>query len=355
MTSEVHEPPHATSALPGLQGAIGPDPEDFRVEELPAYLPSGEGEHLYVELEKRELSTPDLVRRVAEAAAVEARDIGYAGLKDKHAVTSQWLSLPGRAKPPESWILSDGIRVLRASRHGNKLRTGHLNGNRFRIGLVGVDTEALSRAQAIADHLRQHGMPNYFGAQRFGRGGENVARALGWLAGGGRARLSPFLLKLYPSVVQSEVFNRYLTLRAAEGLDRALIGEVVRLEGSYASFVVEDPEAETRRWLARDIQLTGPMPGPKMRPASGRPSQLETQAAAALGLDERSAQVLAKFAPGARRDLLVFAKDLAISAGEPGRLWLEFSLPAGSYATVLVRELLRGRLLDPDAQRGADA
>lgn len=355
MTSDVHEPPHATSELPGIQGTIGPNPEDFRVEEIPAYLPSGEGEHLYVELEKRALSTPELVRRVALAAAVEPRDIGYAGLKDKHAVTSQWLSLPGRAKPPEAWTLPDGIRVLKASRHANKLRTGHLTGNKFRINLVGIDSEAPSRAQAIADRLRTHGMPNYFGAQRFGRGGENVTRALGWLAGGGRARLSPFLLKLYPSVVQAEVFNRYLTLRSGEGLDRTLAGEVVRLEGSYASFVVEDAEAETRRWLARDIQLTGPMPGPKMRAANGRPLELEAQAGAALGLDERILQVLGKFAPGARRDLLVFAKDLSIEANEPARLSLQFSLPAGSYATVLVRELLRGRLVESDPSHDAEA
>ena len=105
MTIEVHEPPHATSDLPGISGAIGGSPEDFQVEEIPAYLPSGEGEHWYVQLEKRELSTPELVRRVAALAQIEARDIGYAGLKDKHAVTSQWLSLPSRAPAPDTWSL----------------------------------------------------------------------------------------------------------------------------------------------------------------------------------------------------------------------------------------------------------
>lgn len=351
MEAEIHEPPHATSELPGISGAIGEAPEDFRVQEIPAYLPSGEGEHWYVELEKRLLSTPDLVRRVSEAAGVEPRDIGYAGLKDKHAITTQWLSLPGRASAPDSWSLPEAIRVLRVSRHANKLRTGHLNGNRFRIGLSGVEPDALPRAQAIAARLREQGLPNYFGAQRFGRGGENLSRALSWLAGGGRARLPPFLLKLYPSVVQSELFNRYLTLRKELGLEQTLLGEVVRLEGSYASFVVEDPEAETRRLLARDIHLTGPMLGPKMRPAQGRALELEAEVAAQLSVDVRVQQVLAKFAPGARRDLLVFPKDLQIGTGEPGRLWLEFSLPAGSYATVLVRELLRSRLLESQAGR----
>lgn len=355
MTVEVHEPPHATSDLPGIAGAIGGAPEDFRVEEIPAYLPSGEGEHWYVQLEKRELSTPEMVRRIAQLAQIEARDIGYAGLKDKHAVTSQWLSLPGRAPAPDTWPLPEGIRILSISRHANKLRTGHLNGNRFRISLTGVEPEALPRAEAVAERLRERGLRNYFGAQRFGRGGENVERALSWLAGGGRARLPAFLLKLYPSVVQSELFNRYLTLRAEEGLDRTLLGEVVRLEGSYASFVVEDPEAETRRLLARDIQLTGPMLGPKMRPAQGRPLELEAMVAEGLLVDAKVQQVLGKFAPGARRDLLVFPKDLTLAPDGAGRLVLEFSLPAGSYATILVRELLRGRLLDSEPHREAEA
>jgi tRNA pseudouridine13 synthase len=355
METQIHDPPHSTSELPGISGAIGEEPEDFRVQEIPAYLPSGDGEHWYVELEKRSLSTPDMVRRIAEAAGVDSRDIGYAGLKDKHAITTQWLSLPGRAQAPETWSLPEAIRLLRVSRHANKLRTGHLNGNRFRITLSGVEADALPRALAIAERLRTQGMPNYFGAQRFGRGGENVERALSWLAGGGRARLPPFLLKLYPSVVQSELFNRYLTLRRELGLERTLVGEVVRLEGSYASFVVEDPEAETRRLIARDVHLTGPMIGPKMRPAHGRPLELEAEVCAALGVDARVQRVLEKFAPGARRDLVVFPKDLQLGAGEPGRLWLEFSLPAGSYATILVRELVRSRLLDAEATRDGEA
>lgn len=355
MTVEVHEPPHATSDLPGIAGAIGGALSDFQVQEIPAYLPSGEGEHWYVQLEKRGLSTPELVRRVAQAAGVDGRDVGYAGLKDKHAVTSQWLSLPSRAQAPETWSLPDAIQILAVSRHANKLRTGHLNGNRFRIGLTGVEAGALPRAEAIAERLRARGLRNYFGAQRFGRGGENLERALTWLAGGGRARLPSFLLKLYPSVAQSEIFNRYLTLRAEAGLDHTLPGEVVRLEGSYASFVVEDAQAETARLLARDIQLTGPMPGPKMRPAQGRALELEMEVAKALGVDARVEQTLAKFAPGARRDLLVFPKDLALTEPEPGRLWLDFSLPAGSYATILVRELLRGRLLGSEADREGEA
>jgi tRNA pseudouridine13 synthase len=346
MTISLHEPPLVSHDLPGTGGAIGREVEDFCVEELPAYLPTGEGEHWYVELEKRGLSTPELVRIVAELAGVSERDIGYAGLKDKHAVTSQWLSLPGAALAPEKWTLPPALALKNVSRHGNKLRTGHLTGNRFSINLVGVEAEAYRRALAIAERLRGFGLLNYFGFQRFGRGGENLPRAHGWLADGARGRLSPFLLKLYPSVVQSELFNRYLTLRRDEGLERMLLGEVVRLEGSGACFAVEDVERESPRYEAREIHPTGPMLGPKMRPASGRPLELEREVAAALGIDERFERALGKFAPGARRDLRVFPRDLSVAQGGEDRLSLRFELPAGSYATVLIRELTRAPFAD---------
>ncbi|MFZ5895691.1 MAG: tRNA pseudouridine(13) synthase TruD [Myxococcota bacterium] len=352
---EVHEPPFATPDLPATGGAIGPEPDDFCVEEIPAYVPSGSGEHVYIEVRKRRLSTQDLVRRIAEAAQIDARDIGYAGLKDKHAVTTQWLSLPSRSTPASSWALPSEIEVLRESRHNNKLRTGHLKGNRFRITLAGVEPYGLVRAQAITARLSAGGVPNYFGAQRFGRGGENLARATDFLASGGRTRLPAFRLKLYPSVFQSEIFNRYLSLRREASLDRLFAGEVVRLEGSSASFVVEDEQRETPRLLAREIHLTGPMPGPKMRPASGHVQALEQSAFESLGVDARTLEVLGRFAPGARRDLLVFPEGLCVSSAGADRLVLDFALPAGSYATVLVRELTKRALLAASADLERDA
>jgi len=343
---QVHEPPHITPDLSATGGAIGEEPEDFCVEEIPAYLPSGSGEHVYVELRKRKLSTPDLVRRVAALAAVDARDIGYAGLKDRHAVTTQWLSLPARATSPASWALPSEIELVQESRHNNKLRTGHLKGNRFRITLKGVEANALERAQVILKRLESGGVPNYFGAQRFGRGAENLERALGFLVGGGRTRLSPFLLKLYPSVVQSEIFNRYLTARRQDSLDQLFEGEVVRLEGSSATFVVEDAALEAPRLAARGIHLTGPMLGPKMRPASGHVQALEQAAFESLGVDAKVLDVMGRFAPGTRRDLLVFPEAASVSAPAPeGQLVLTFTLPAGSYATVLIREFTKALLV----------
>lgn len=296
------------------------------------------------------MTTQDAVHRVAEAAAVHPRDIGYAGLKDRHAVTSQWFSLPIRSRPPEVWELPERLQVLEVSAHTNKLRTGHLRGNQFSIALLGVDQDARRRAQAIATFVQAHGMLNSFGAQRFGRGCANLPAALAWLQDGARRRVDRFLLKMYPSVLQSEVFNRYLGLRKELGLDRPLAGEVARLSGSGAMFVVEDPELETVRVRGRSIHLTGPIVGPKMRSAEKQVRELEEQAKLEAGIDSRVEATLARFAPGTRRDLLIFPQSLQLVGEDAGRLRLEVELPAGSYATVLVREFTRAAWHQVDAR-----
>jgi hypothetical protein len=198
-----HVPALMHDALPLIDGVIGPAPEDFVVDEVPLYPQSGAGEHLYVRIEKRSYTTPAMVRAVTRAAGVDERDVGYAGLKDKHAVTRQWLSLPLKARPPSEWPLPEGIRVVEHTRHSNKLRTGHLLGNRFRITLVTEDAGALEKASATAELLRSRGLLNYFGGQRFGRGGDGLRQALVWLREGAKLHGMPrFLTKLYPSVIQ---------------------------------------------------------------------------------------------------------------------------------------------------------
>jgi tRNA pseudouridine13 synthase len=337
-----HRPPLWTTALPGTGGAIGESLDDFQVDEVPAYLPSGSGEHLYVRVRKRGMTTRDAALALSRAAGVPERDIGYAGMKDKHGVTSQWLSLPGNARGPDTWTLPPELTLLETSRHGNKLRTGHLRGNRFRIGLTGTVPGAAENARAILARLFERGHANYFGAQRFGREGRNLPDALAWLSGAqrlprGRER---FLVKLYASVVQAEVFNRYTTKRLELGADRLLAGEVVRLAGAGASFVVTDPAVEQPRLDARDLCLTGPMPGPKMRAAAAATLELEAAVLAELGLGDAALKELGRHAPGTRRDLLVPLEEVRVSE-EGERLVLEFGLPAGSYATGVVRELTR--------------
>ncbi|MFO0571472.1 MAG: tRNA pseudouridine(13) synthase TruD [Polyangiaceae bacterium] len=337
----VHEPPLATLDLPPAGGRLGGEPEDFRVDEVPAFAPSGSGEHLFVRIEKRRLTTQDAIEAVARAARVQARDIGSAGMKDKHAVTTQWLSLPGAAAAPDGWQLPEGLRVLESARHDRKLRTGQLAGNRFCIRLVDTPAGALERGRSIVERLIARGLPNHFGPQRFGHGGANLARAVGWLESGARAdrKRGRFYVKLYPSVIQSEIFNRYLTLRAELGLSRLIPGEVVRLHGTGSVFVVEDPEREQPRLESGDIHLTGPLPGPKMRRASGPALELEARAAREAGLSAETLEALGRFVDGTRRDLLVVPGELTLEAPTGDTLLVTFFLPAGSYATELLREL----------------
>jgi tRNA pseudouridine13 synthase len=335
-----HEPPRATEGGPVAE-ALGPEPEDFVVEELTLYPPTGSGEHWMVQLRKREWTTPDAVSAVARAAGVAERDIGHAGMKDRHAVTTQWITVPVKSTSPAEWELPRGLSVLTFDRHASKIRTGHLAGNRFTIRLVGARPDGLERARAIFADLRERGLPNYFGQQRFGRGGRNLDDALRWLADGARARgkKARFQRKLLPSVVQSEVFNRYLTRRREDGLDGLLEGEVVRLAGNRSVFVVEDPAVEQARLDARDIHPTGPLPGPKMRPASGAALELERAACDDVGLTVELLSTLARHADGTRRDLVIWPEPLE-ARDERGTLVVEVGLPPGAYATQLLRELL---------------
>jgi tRNA pseudouridine13 synthase len=349
-----HQPPVAHSDLPAVAGKIAGAPEDFAVDEIPLYAPVGSGEHLYARVEKKSYTTPAMLRAVGRAAGVHERDIGYAGLKDKHALTTQWISLPVSARDPAQWQLPEGIRVLETARHTNKLRTGHLSMNRFRIRLLTEAVDALGHAQAIVARLSQQGLLNYFGGQRFGRNGSGLGEAFAWLRAGARVRGVPrFLSKLYPSVIQAEVFNRYLSLRQTHGLSRLLRGEVVRLEGSGSLFVVEDPERELSRLQSGDIHLTGPIFGPKARAAASEALELEARTLAELELSAAELETLGRLAAGTRRDLVVRVADLAVRELEPGRLELEFSLPSGSYATELVRAITRGSFLIDGGERGA--
>lgn len=342
--------------LPTIQAAIGPAPEDFMVDEVPLYPHSGSGEHLYVRIEKRGYTTPAMLRAVTRAAGVNERDVGYAGLKDKHAVTRQWLSLPAKARPPSEWQLPEGISLVEQTRHSNKLRTGHLLGNRFLITLVTADAGALEQAAPIADLLRARGLYNYFGGQRFGRRGDGLRQALGWLREGAKLHGIPrFLGKLYPSVIQAEVFNRYVSARRALGLERLILGEVVRLNNAGAMFAVEDVAREQPRLSSGDIHLTGPIFGPKARATSADAAALELSLIEALSLDAEAREKLAHLAPGTRRDLIAKVDDLQLRWGAVGRLELEFSLPAGSYATEVIRQFTHGPFLIDEADRGSDS
>ena len=261
--------PFVTAGLPGSGGTLKETPEDFRVDEIPAYPPSGEGPHLWLQVEKRGRTTRDVVREAARLLGVQERDVGVAGLKDRHAVTVQWLSFPVAGSPDATSIGGDGWRVLAASRHGNKLRTGHSRGNRFSIVVRGGD---LSAARAAAEALSARGLPNFFGAQRFGADGTNADLGRAILRGANdaevrRASRDRFLRRLALSAWQSLLFNRWLAERMADGLfARALAGDAMKKLDSGGLFTCDDPAADQPR--VDRFEISRPAPCSAARSAS---------------------------------------------------------------------------------------
>jgi tRNA pseudouridine13 synthase len=315
-------------------------PEDFVVDEIPAYAPSGEGGHTFVRIEKRDATTEEIARALARAAGVAPRDVGYAGRKDRRAVTRQWLSVPGLDPAAALALELPRARVLEASRHPHKLRTGHLRANAFEIALRDVDAHALAPLRERLARFEQIGFPNRFGAQRFGREGDNAARGAALLAGRERVRdrrAARFLV----SALQAAVFNEVLARRTLP-LDAIERGDVAVVEASGGLFVVEDVAREAPRAAAFEISATGPIFGTRELAPRDAPAERERAALAALGLDPDAPLAAPPGIPlrGARRPLRARAAGSRIEVTD-GVPRLCFTLAAGCYATVLVDELLR--------------
>jgi tRNA pseudouridine13 synthase len=343
--------PFVTADLPGSGGTVRAAPEDFRVDEVPAYLPAGVGPHLYLRIEKRGRTTRDAVRALARALGVPERDAGFAGMKDKDAVTTQWLSFPLARDPDPAALAAPGLRVLEASRHGNKLRTGHVRANVFSIVVRGGDP---TRARAAADALAARGLPNFFGPQRFGTEGRNaeVGRAL--LRGeetpeARRAARDRFVRRLSISAYQALLFNRWLSERMADGLfAAALAGDVMKKLDSGGLFTCEDPAADGPRVARFEISPAGPIFGHKLRAAAGDALAREERILAAEGM------ALADFARGRGE-----AEGTRRAARLPVRIDIDdegdgyrarFELPKGSYATVVLRELVKAEAAVPEEE-----
>lgn len=394
--------PYLTGEVAGTGGVIKESPEDFLVEEIPSYLPSGTGEHVYLTIEKRGMTTLEAIRRVARELRTPERDIGYAGMKDSVGVTRQTISLQ-RIRPED--ILGrdlDGVRVIAATRHGNKLRLGHLKGNRFRIVVRGVAADAAASASAVIAILAERGVPNWFGFQRYGVQGNShligaamlqrdwqgaVDRLMGdpeavrddqWraaiaayqcgdLAGALRmmprhcrserdvlqrlagrpdawekafGAVHPRLRKLYLSAYQSYLFDKVVAFRLAE-IDSLLPGDLAWKHVNGACFLVEDLSVELPRAALFEISASGPMFGTKMTMPAGVELELEQQI---LSLQEIRPE---DFDLGSGLRMEGERRPLRVPLGDPllrveqGSLVLEFSLPKGSYATSVVREITK--------------
>ena len=320
---------------------IREQPEDFVVEEIPLYAPCGEGDHTYLWIEKRMRTSEEIARELARRAGVPPRDVGYAGRKDRNAVTRQWFSVPGLVPHRARWIELSGARVLDAKRHRNKLRTGHLKANRFELLVRGVSAERLATAQARAREIETRGMPNRFGAQRFGRDGDNAERGRALLcgdgsAGGGDRRARRFLL----SALQSAVFNEVLAERA-DRIDVVELGDAAMLHTSGGLFVVEDLEREVPRARAFEISPTGPIFGTRMFSATGAVLERERAVLERWGLPDVAALVPPRGIRlrGARRTLRAPVEGLSLRSEGDERVAIAVTLPAGSYASVLLEEL----------------
>lgn len=335
-----------TRSLPGIGGQLKKNPEDFRVTEQPAYLPSGSGDHWFLYFEKRQLSTPEAVTRLAKALQLKPFEIGVAGRKDRHAITRQWISLPPREGKKldqgevERAIQAAGLTLLELKAHPQKLRTGHLHGNRFEIVLRHVQDGAKARAEEILAELRRVGVPNFFGAQRFGDKGRNVRRGRELLLHGVRGRGRD--VRFDASALQSDLFNRYLVLRIERGLfGKALLGDVMKKHATGGLFTCEDVAAEQSRVDALQISPTGPIFGAKMLQSVGESWALEEEILQQAELSLASFEPAKDLMPGTRRPTRFPLEDAQVEEVEDG-LRFSFHLPKGAYATVLLGEVQKG-------------
>ena len=301
-------------------------PEAFRVDEFLPFEPSGDGEHLLVRLEKTGLGTPELARLLADAHGIDHQDVGYAGMKDKHAVTTQWFSLRGVTSLDDTVAALDGVRVLHVTRHRQKLRRGQVGSNAFALVLENPEPADVTPAM---ERLARWGAPNYFGGQRFGW--DNLEKAVAWLPRRRRVRLSPFKQGLYLSVLRSFLFNEVLAARVEAGTWRDLIdGDVADDAG----------------------QPTGPLWGRGRTAVTGAAAEVEG-AALAPHAEIRDGLEHAGLTQ-ARRSLVIRPREFTWQQ-EGTRIDVRFRLGAGEYATSLLDDAFdltgpghAGELLDAD-------
>jgi len=327
------------TAPPPLRSArLRVQPQDFLVEEELPFALTGSGEHLWVRVRKRGLNSEQVAVTLARACGILRRDVGYAGMKDRHAETVQWFSLLLAQRPQTDWReLPAGIEVLEETRHVRKLKTGGLSGNRFVLMLRDCEGDRDALAGRV-DEIRLAGVPNYFGEQRFGRGGDNIERAIA-IFRGEPPRPARHQRGIYLSAARALIFNEVLGRRVRDASwNRLLDGEAVALDGSHSFFSAERIDAALVERLARhDIHPSGPLWGKGDLPSRGIVRALEEEVATLH-------QVLATGLAAAglaqeRRALRLVPGDLEVTWQDEATLGLRFKLPAGCFATALLREL----------------
>lgn len=398
---------YLTAIHAGTGGSIKTCPEDFLVEELPLYPACGEGEHIYLEVEKIGLTTFEVLKRLARALQVDERTIGYAGLKDAQARTRQFISIPGCTPEQALELQLDDIQILSARRHRNKLRLGHLAGNQFTIVIRGVGSDALENARDILHVLEITGVPNFFGDQRYGSLGNShlIGQAIvrkdfeqaaahiigdpkkivqpGWqkaatlfsenrlpeaeealphrmrnernlirnLRQGRTAeeavrRLPGKLLRLYVSAYQSHMFDRLLTMRL-DNMETLWAGDLAYKHDNGACFLVTAPAEEQPRADRLEISPTAPLFGYKVKLAEAQTGILEQALLTNEGIQLEDFRLGAGISmPGERRPLRIPISGIATSQ-QGDQLTVSFALPKGSFATTVLREVMKAEKQQP--------
>lgn len=328
------EPPHAHGG-PLCPARLRQEPEDFQVQEQLGFAPSGAGSHVLLKVRKRNANTQWVARELARACGCRAMDVGYAGLKDRRAVAVQWFSVPRTPRAPADWggVQGGEFEVLEAHAHSRKLPRGALAGNRFRIRVRGVEAGEGPLTDRLAS-IRKCGVPNYFGAQRFGRDGANLERLAQDLRGLKRSERA-FVL----SAARSLVFNALLAARVEDGSwERLGTGDVAMLDGRGSHFPVDAPDETLRERCARlEIHPTGPLWGRGVPPSGAGVLALEQRVAAQY--EAPCALVAEAGMAQERRSLRLAVRDLRWWRQGEGELVLAFDLAKGAYATAVLREL----------------
>lgn len=320
--------------------------------EIPAYPADGGEGHLLLTLTKRETDTEYAVREVAKQLGIARAEIGVAGLKDRHALTTQWISIPRSCGERLSAFEHPNIELGAPQPHQKKLRRGHLRGNRFEIVLRDLAVEsvvALARVQAKLDVLAREGLNNYYGPQRFGIAGRNVTKGLRALKTG-KFRRGDIVV----SAGQSALFNLYVVERIRRGQRyTVLAGDILQKRTTGGLFCCDDPKLDQTRLDAGELVITGPMVGSKMRapPAGSAAAALEASIIERAGLSPSALIALGRRVPGTRRrlDIEVQSPEVRRASSVQGAevqstaaagVCLMFTLPAGAYATNLLREVM---------------
>ena len=327
--------------IPTLSGVIRTSPEDFKVDEKFAFDFTGEGEHALIHIEKTDTNTDWLARQIAEVSELKKGDVSYAGLKDRKAVTTQWFSvwLPGKPDPDWSLLNSENVKVLDSCRHNRKLRRGSLLGNQFTLIVRDVKGDASDLEQRM-NIIKQDGVPNYFGEQRFGIDGQNIKKAE--IMFGGKREKDRFKRSIYLSAARSAMFNEVLSQRV--GMNKwadGISGDVMLLDNSHSYFLASKiDEKIIQRLKEHDIHPSGPLWGRGELLSKFEVSELEEKLPdkfKVFDIGLKNARL-----DQDRRSLRLSVSDLQWNYDTNEKLlFLSFFLPAGGYATSVLREIIK--------------